>query len=60
MLINDNTIVALGDTTINIFRRASTSSDSRHYTLYPAVNAQMIYNRLIANGFTVLLVQYNG
>ena len=38
MLITDSTIVALGDTTVNIIRRATTGSDSKHYTLYPAVN----------------------
>jgi hypothetical protein len=52
--------VALGETTVNIFRRPAASADSRHYSLYPAANAQMIYSRLIVDGFTVLLLQYAG
>lgn len=58
ILMTDSMIVALGDSTINMFRKLSSTSDSRHYSLYEAQNAVNIYPRLIAEGFTFLLLQY--
>lgn len=58
MVISDNLVVALGESAINIFRRGS--AGSRHYSLYQLATAQMVYSRLIAEGFTLLLIQNVG
>lgn len=60
MLITDTSIVALGDTAINIFRRTGAASDTRRYNIYQAPNAHMVYTRLISEAFTVLLLQSAG
>lgn len=60
ILITDSTIVALGETAVNIFRKIGTTSDTRHYSLYQISNPQTIYSRLAADGFTILLLQNPG
>ena len=61
MLITDSIIVALGESAVNIFRKAgSLSIDTRHYSLYSISNPHRIYSRLNTNGLNVLLLQNNG
>lgn len=60
ILITDSTIVALGETAVNIFRKIGAASDTRHYSLYQISNPQTIYSRLVADGFTILLLQNPG
>lgn len=60
MLASDTTIVALGDSAINIFRSNGAVADSKRYSIYGTANAVMIYTRLISEAFTVLLIQNAG
>jgi hypothetical protein len=60
ILITDTTIVALGESALNIFRKIGSSSDTRHYSLYLLKDSQAVYTRLISDGFTILLILNSG
>ena len=50
-------MIALGASAVNVFRKISSVSETRHSSVFFVPGVQNIYSRSVENGITLLLVQ---